>query len=157
MPRSSNPSVYLGADHRGFETKEKLKVWLQDKGYQVVDCGNDHYDPDDDFPDFAFKVAQAVTQENSGQALGIVLCGSGAGVTIAANKVKFARAANGMHPEEVRHARLHNDLNVLALATDYLDIDQIKNLSEIFLTTEFMTKDRYQRRLQKIASYEEKQ
>src|SRR5260221_13351641 len=83
--------VYLGADHRGFELKERLKKHLDDEGFEVTDLGNDHLDPADDYVDFAHKVADSVVQDPANR--GVVLCGSGVGVDIVANKVDGVRSA----------------------------------------------------------------
>ena len=144
--------IFIGADHRGFELKEHLKIWLQEEGYEVVDCGNDHYDPEDDFPDFSLAVAQKVQQDSSSR--GIVVCGSGVGVNIAANKVKGIRASTGINVDEVRHARKHDDLNVLAISAEYSSFEQAQEMIIIFLTTPFQTEERFIRRLDKIKAYE---
>lgn len=144
--------LYLGADHRGFELKEHLKVWLEEEGYSVVDCGNTNYDPEDDFPDFALAVAEKVQQDPESR--GIVICGSGVGVNIAANKVKGIRASTGINVDEVRHARQHDDLNVLAISAEYSDFEQTQQMIAMFLTTPFKSEERYLRRLDKIRAYE---
>ncbi len=144
--------IYLGADHRGFELKEHLKLWLIEEEYEVVDCGNVKYDPEDDFTDFSFAVAEKVQQDP--QSRGIVICGSGAGVNIAANKVKGIRASTGINADEVRHARKHDDLNVLAISAEYSDFEQAKKMIIIFLTTPFQPEEKYVRRLDKIKQYE---
>ncbi len=79
-------NIFIGADHRGFEYKKDLNVWLSGLGHTVVDCGNTMQDPNDDYPDFGFAVGDAVV--NNPGSLGIVMCGSGGGICIAANKVK---------------------------------------------------------------------
>jgi len=144
--------IYLGADHRGFELKEHLKLWLIEEEYEVVDCGNVKYDPEDDFTDFSFAVAEKVQQDP--QSRGIVICGSGVGVNIAANKVKGIRASTGINADEVRHARKHDDLNVLAISAEYSDFEQAKKMIIIFLTTPFQPEEKYVRRLDKIKQYE---
>lgn len=154
---TDQPTLYLGADHRGFELKEQLKSWLQeeDKIYEVVDCGNTTYDSEDDFPDFALAVAEKVAAvDDTKKALGIVFCGSGVGVNVVANKVAGARASTGLNLDEVRHARKHDDLNVLALSSDYTKLSVAKKMVKTFLTTPFQPEPRFLRRLQKIASYE---
>jgi ribose 5-phosphate isomerase B len=121
-------------------------------GDEVVDCGNTKLDPVDDFPDYAFAVADKVaTNKNS---LGIVICGSAGGVTIAANKVKSIRCAEGIKPEDVSHNRLHNNINVLALASDFLSFAEASRLVQLFLTTEFVPEERFVRRIGKITQRE---
>lgn len=145
--------IYIGADHRGFALKEQLKEWLQAAGQEVTDCGNTRHDPDDDYPDFSLKVAEHVAAHGQ-DARGIVVCGSGVGVTISANKVKGIRATTAISTAEVQHARSHDDLNVLAISADYTQPEQAKDMIDAFLHTDFSTAPRHQRRLQKIADYE---
>ncbi len=144
--------VYIGADHRGFERKEALIPWLKEKGYEVTDCGNAIYDPLDDFPDFSFKVADGVA--GSPGSLGILICGSGGGVTIAANKVAGIRCVTAARVEDVKHNRAHDDANVVAIAANYTTQDETKVLIEAFLTTGFSGEEKYVRRIQKIAARE---
>ncbi|MBT3249913.1 MAG: RpiB/LacA/LacB family sugar-phosphate isomerase [Candidatus Pacebacteria bacterium] len=144
--------IYIGADHRGFELKEHLKLWLIEEEYEVVDCGNEKYDPEDDFTDFSFAAAEKV--QSDPESRGIVICGSGVGVNISANKVKGIRASTGINADEVRHARQHDDLNVLAISSEYSDFQQAKEMIIIFLTTPFKSEERYLRRLDKIRKYE---
>lgn len=144
--------IFLGADHRGFELKKTLSKWLTEEGYQVTDCGNADYNPEDDFPDYAFAVAQQVAQ-NPGS-LGIVMCGSGGGVTIAANKVKGIRASTGVNPEEVRHGREHNDANMLALSADYTTLQEAMDMVKVFLSAQFEPAERFVRRINKIQQFE---
>ena len=149
--------IYIGADHRGFELKEELKLWLEAENHQVVDCGNNHYDKDDDFPDFSLCVAQKVVadeQKGKKQTRGIVICGSGVGVNIAANKVRGARASTAINEDEVRHARKHDDLNILALSADYTSVSEAKTMIAIFLEEEFLPEERFVRRLNKIVELE---
>ena len=144
--------IFIGADHRGFELKEHLKVWLDEEGHQVIDCGNTKYDPKDDFPDFSLAVAQKVQQDPESR--GVVVCGSGVGVNIAANKVKGIRASTGINAAEVRHARKHDDLNVLAISSEYSSFQQAQEMIVAFLTTPFGSEERFIRRLAKIREYE---
>lgn len=148
-------SIFLGADHRGFKLKEQLKTWLKAESYQVVDCGNTVYDPDDDFPDFAFAVAEQVADHTTPDKTvkGIIICGSGVGVNIAANKVNGIRASTAVNLDEVKHARQHDDLNVLAISADYTSFQEAQEMIEIFLTTPFEAEERFLRRLRKIKNY----
>lgn len=143
--------LYIGADHRGFELKENLKSYLASSGEEMEDLGNTNYDPDDDFNDPALTVARKVA-ETGGR--GVLLCGSGVGMDIVANKVTGVRAGLGFDAEQVRLARSHDDINVLVLAADYLDESQAKELVDAFLKTEFSGKERYRRRLEKINQQE---
>ena len=144
--------IYIGADHRGFNLKEAVKKWLIKLGYDVVDCGNFIYDKNDDFPDFSLEVARRVATE--AQSLGIVICGSGGGVTIAANKVKGIRCAQAINVPDVTHNRSHDDINVLAIGSDFIDISLAKAVILAFIKTPFKGSDRFRRRLGKIAGVE---
>lgn len=145
--------LFIGADHRGFQLKEALKHWLEKDGYQVEDCGNTVLDLQDDYPDYAFAVAKKVaTTDNS---LGIVVCGSGIGVNVAANKVPGVRASVGTSPEEIAQGRNDDDLNVLALSADFISATAAKELVTAFITTPYAAEDRFMRRLAKIKLYEQ--
>lgn len=144
--------IYIGADHRGFHLKEKLVAWLQEQGHDVIDCGNTVYDPDDDFPDFSFSVADRVVQDSGSR--GVVICGSGGGVSIAANKVRGVRCTTAVHVSDVKHNRQADDINVLALSADYTDFDEAKELMRAFTLVEFDAQDKHNRRLNKIAQRE---
>lgn len=145
--------VYIGADHGGYDFKEKIKPWLSGLGDNVVDCGNYHLDPIDDFPDFAFEVGDRVAKDSG--SLGIVLCRSSGGVIIAANKVKGVRAITAVDEVDVKHNREHNDANVLGIAGDYMSLDKAKKLIDVFLRTKYLGEERFLRRLGKIAKRED--
>lgn len=140
--------IYIGADHRGFALKEQLKKYLAREGYEVLDKGNAQYDAEDDYPDFACVVAERVSHEQD--ARGILICGSGAGVAIAANKFKGIRAATITDPEQARMARSDEDINILALPADFLDEKTAREIVQIFLTTVFSAAERHLRRIAKI-------
>lgn len=145
-------TIYLGADHRGFHLKEELKLWLIQQGHEVVDVGASSLVPDDDYVDYAKRVADSVLTEefqHRGRR-GILICASGVGVDIVANRFKRIRCGLGISPEQVREAREDDDINVLALAADYTDAGTAKEMVETFLETEFSRKERYIRRLKKI-------
>ena len=145
--------VFIGADHGGFELKKKLIAWLSEQQHDIVDCGNTRFDPTDDFPDFAFAVADRVAADPESR--GIVLCRSAGGVTIAANKVKGVRAVTGVNPTDVAHNRGHDDANVLAISGDYTGENEAKELVRVFLTTPFAGEERFVRRLNKIKEREQ--
>jgi ribose 5-phosphate isomerase B len=145
--------VFIGADHRGFELKEQLKSWLMKSKYEVIDCGNTKLDPEDDFPDFSFPVAEGVASESG--SLGILVCGSGGGVTIAANKVVGIRCVTASKVEDVKHNRAHDDANVMAIAANFTSIDEAQKLATAFLETPFDGGEKYKRRIAKITSYEQ--
>ena len=146
--------IYIGADHRGFLLKEQMKQWLMNAGHEVVDCGNRVYDKDDDFPDFSFAVAHAVVKDPQGR--GVVICGSAGGVTIAANKVAGIRCVMAVSQEDVVHNRQHDDVNVLAIASDFTPRAKTKTLITTFLETPYLGEPRHKRRLKKITAYERK-
>ena len=139
--------IYLAADHRGFEFKEKIKAWLGQKGNQVIDLGNDHYDPDDDYPDFARKLVERLTLD---QDRGILFCGSGIGVDIAANRFSSIRCGLGFLPEQIKYGRQNDDINCLALPADFLSFEEVKKVIIVFLETEFDGKEEHRRRIGKI-------
>ena len=151
-------TIYLGADHRGFALKEKLKQMLTDEAYIVVDCGAAALIADDDFPDYARLVAEAVEKTevggNSDGDRGILICGSGFGVDIAANKFPGIRAALPMSPDHAYVARHDDNANVLALASDFINEETAKKIVKTFLSTPFAREERYLRRLDKISKME---
>lgn len=147
--------IYLGTDHRGFALKEKIKGWLIEWGYRFEDLGNTVLDPDDDYPDFASQVARRVA-ENPTENQGIVLCGSGIGVDVVANKFKGVRSALIWSDDVnlVGMAREHDNTNVLALPADYLSDEVAQNIVRRWLETPPGTHPRFARRLEKITALE---
>ena len=144
--------IYLGADHRGFELKERLKRLLVDEGFEVTDLGNDHLDPNDDYVIFADKVAEAVMGDPKNQ--GILLCGSGAGADMVANKIDGIRSALVFDVPRARQAREHEDANVISLPADTLDEETAYQIVRAFLTTNFSEEERHKRRLKEIEEVE---
>ncbi len=144
--------IVIGADHRGFALKESLKAWLTSAGHTVEDVGATALDPADDYPDFGAAVGRAVAADP--EARGIVLCGSGIGIAIAANKVAGVRAGTCATPEQCRAARADEDLNVLALSADALDLEHAKSIITAFLETPFSGAERHARRIGKIQQIE---
>ena len=141
--------IYIGADHRGFKLKETLKNFLQNAGYTVNDMGNTEYLEGDDYPDFAKLVAQKVSA-NPADSRGIVICASGVGVDIVANKFPNIRSALGFSPDQVVEARSDDDVNVLALASDFLEEEEAKKIVSVWLQTPFDGDERDKRRIEKI-------
>ncbi len=144
-------TIFIGCDHGGFEIKNKLIEYLQDKNIRVEDMGNYQLDPLDDNPDFAKKVAEAVLQ-NPEEFLGIVICRSGVGVSIAANRYKGIRAALGFEAGQVRHARENDHINVLALAADFTPYEEATKLIDTFLSAQPKKEQKYLRRIRKMDS-----
>ncbi len=148
--------IYLGADHRGFALKESIKKMLTDEGYAVEDLGAPAMVPDDDYPDYAAAVAAKVAK-GPAERRGIVACGSGFGVDVVANKFKGVRAALAMSPDHVYAGRHDDDVNVLALAAEYIAPEDALKMVHVFLSTPFDEKDaRFARRLGKIGEIEER-
>jgi ribose 5-phosphate isomerase B len=142
--------ISIGADHAGFFLKEKLRERLAAEGHEVVDYGA--ASPESvDYPDYAQPVSRDVGGGRSDR--GILVCSTGIGMAIAANKVHGVRAAPGQLDDEVRLTREHNDANVLTLGAKYLDEERAMQLIDIFLNTEFMG-GRHARRVAKIAQLE---
>ena len=144
--------IYLGADHRGFELKEKLKSYLTEIGYDWEDRGAFVYDKDDDYPDFAKAVAESVVQNAENR--GILICGSGIGIAIAANKIKGIRAGTVMKPEQAEWAVDDEDLNVLALSAKSLSQEETQAIVKTFLEIKFSGAERHIRRINTIKDLE---
>lgn len=144
--------IFIGADHRGFELKEKLKQHLIDEGFEITDLGADHLDENDDYVPFAQRVAEAVVNDPGNR--GIILCGSGAGVDMVANKIDGIRSALVFDLPRAIQAREHEDANVLSLPADTLDEEHAFEIVKGFLTTEFSGAERHERRLEEIEKVE---
>ena len=141
--------IFIGADHRGFELKDQLIDYLHERDIRIEDIGNYQYDAQDDYQDFAKKVASAVLQdiENS---LGILICGSGNGVTIAANRFAKIRCGLGFEKDQVKHIKEKDHINILALPADYVDFEKAKILVDTFIETENLKEEKYENRIKKI-------
>ncbi len=140
--------IFIGADHRGFELKEKLKNFLQAEGHEVEDLGALSYEEGDDFVEYAINVARQTVNERGGR--GILLCGSGAGVEIAANKIGGARCTLGYSQEQIAKARDADNVNILALASEFIDLEKAKVFVKSFLDTPYDPAERHERRIKKI-------
>ncbi len=143
--------IYIGADHRGFELKEKLKEFFDEMSFDYEDMGAFHSDPADDYPEFASKVAKSIVDQED---RGIVICGSGVGVDEVANKVSGIRCGLAINKDQIRAARHDDDINVLALAADHTSEEDAKEIVKIFLDTEFSSEDRYKRRIHQMEDLE---
>jgi ribose 5-phosphate isomerase B len=142
--------IAIGSDHRGFRVKDRLIPQLVQAGHEVTDVGTDSA-ASADYPDFAFPVAKAVGDGLADR--GILICGTGIGMCIAANKVAGVRAAPCHDSVTAEMSRRHNDANVLCLSADQLGGEQIDAMVKIWLTTEFEG-GRHARRVQKIRRFE---
>ena len=141
--------IHLATDHAGLELKEKVKLYLSDLNYEVIDHGAYEYDALDDYPDFIFPCANAVS--NDPKSKGIILGGSGQGEAMAANRVKGVRAAvfyNG--PDEIiKLSRQHNNANILSLGARFMSEEEMYKIIEVWLSTDFES-GRHQRRIEKL-------
>jgi len=142
--------IAIAADHAGFALKERLRTKLAEEGHEVADYGTASTESCD-YPDFAQHVAREVGQGRADR--GILVCSTGIGMAMAANKVDGVRAAPAQSEDEVRLTREHNDANVLTLGARYLDEDRASALIHIFLDTQFAG-GRHARRVAKIAQLE---
>lgn len=138
--------IAVASDHAGYDLKEKVINFLRDKGFHVDDFGT--YDNNScDYPDFAYKAAKSVAEGINNY--GILICGTGIGMSISANKIKGIRAANCCSIEMARLAREHNDANVLTLGARLLNFEEAKNIIMAFLKSKFQG-ERHLRRINKI-------
>ncbi|MDF1542970.1 MAG: ribose 5-phosphate isomerase B [Anaerosomatales bacterium] len=142
--------ISIGSDHAGFELKEKLEEHLRELGHEVTDVGT-HTNDSVDYPDLAAAVGAAVARGEAER--GVLVCGSGIGVAIAANKMDGVRAANVYDPEMAKMSRLHNDANVVTMGGRYLPEETAREIVDTFLATAFEG-GRHQRRVDKIAALE---
>lgn len=144
--------IAFGADHGGFPLKVTLAPWLQSQGYEVLDLGAHSLDPFDDYPDFAAAVAQAVA---AGQAArGIVICGSGVGACVVANKIPGIRASVCHDLYSARQGVEHDELNVLSLGARVVGLELAQQLTIEFLGARFTGEERHVRRLAKVNAIE---
>ncbi len=144
--------IALGADHAGYELKETMAAELTEMGYEVVDVGTYSTDPVD-YPDYAAALGRAVLDGRAER--GILICGSGAGASIAANKLKGIRATVAHDAYTAHQAVEHDDINVLALGARVIGVAQASELVRSFVGAEFSGEDRHLRRLNKVLALEE--
>lgn len=147
-------TIYLGADHAGFELKEEIKKYLADLGMEAEDVGAHHLDPEDDYPDFILPAAKKVAEDPENNK-GIIFGGSGQGEALVANKVKGVRAAvyYGGPLDIVKLSRKHNNANILSLGARFLAPEQAKEAVKVWLETSF-DGERHARRIEKIKQIE---
>ena len=141
--------VYIAADHRGVSVKLYLIEMLSAIGYSVVNLGTDDMNTPVDFPDVAKTLADAMANDEKSR--GILICGTGAGMQIAANRYRHIRASRCERPDQARDDRFHDDINVLALAADDVDIEVTFMVARAFLESPFDESERRVRRLKKIS------
>ncbi|MDD5431242.1 MAG: RpiB/LacA/LacB family sugar-phosphate isomerase [Candidatus Pacebacteria bacterium] len=145
--------IYIGTDHRGFNLKESLKKYLADLGYSIEDVGNEKYDESDDYPIFAKQVAEKVAK-NLQNSKGVVICGSGAGADIVANKIQGIRSVLAISVEQAEATRSDDDTNVLALAADYTSEEDAKRILSSWLKMPFSGEEKHKKRLREIEMIE---
>jgi ribose 5-phosphate isomerase B len=143
--------IYIGADHRGFNLKQKIIQMLRDENHEVTDLGPNEYNPFDDYPDIAIELGEKVVFEKG---KGILICGSGVGVCVAANKVKGVRAGLCLLEKQAIAGRSDDDMNVLCLNSDMVPEEDNMEIVRKFLTTPFGSEERFIRRINKIKEYE---
>jgi ribose 5-phosphate isomerase B len=141
--------IYIGSDHGGYELKEQIKLRLMEEGYEVEDVGNHLFDPGDDYVDFAFKVAESIEGGDSTDR-GILLCRSGHGVEIVANRFPHVRAILGYNDDVTVQGRQHEDANILTLPADWITPEEAQERVRLFLETEKSTEERHERRRARI-------
>ena len=141
--------VYIAADHRGVGLKLYLIEMLNAAGYVVVNLGTDDLNTPVDYPDVAARLADAMM--NDPKSRGIIICGTGAGIMIAANRYRHIRASRCDRPDQARDDRFHDDINVLALAADDIDIEMAFVCVQTFLESPFDNSERRIRRIEKIS------
>lgn len=146
--------ISIGCDHGGFELKLGIIDWLKDSKYIVVDLGNEVYNIDDDYPDFSEVVSRNVVSGKSER--GIIICGSGVGACIAANKISGVRASVCHDTYSARQGVEHDNMNILCLGARVIGDQLAKELISAFLGATFLNKSRYNKRLEKIKNLENK-
>jgi len=145
------PIIYLGADHNGFELKNQIGDFLKKKGYRIYDLGPFKYDKNDDYPDYAIKVCKKILKNKS---KGILICGTGQGMSRAANKVKGIVAEVCWNQKSARHAKEHSNANVLSFGSTMVSSILAKKMVMIWLSSEFNKEKRHIRRYKKIIKIE---
>lgn len=145
--------IYIGSDHRGFNLKNKIiDLYKNNQEYEIIDCGNSELDPNDDYVDYAYLVAKNVSNDKKG--LGILICGTGFGMCISANKIKGIRAIQSHNMEEIITAKSHNQINILCLGAEFVEASNLLELIQAFFETEISLEVRHQRRIDKIVKLE---
>ena len=145
--------IVIGSDHAGFEHKKKISELISSLGHEIIDVGTGS-ENSVDYPDYGEKGAREIC---CGQAeLGVLICGTGIGISIAANKVKGIRAAVCWNEETANLTRQHNDANILCLGARFISVEDALKITKVFLETPASNDERHQRRVDKISSIEER-
>ncbi len=145
--------IYLGSDHGGFQLKEEIKKFLAEQDLPFEDFGAEQLTPDDDYFDYAATVAKKVAAQPQNN-LGILMCRSGQGVNIVANKFKGVRAALVWNTKEAIASRTDDLTNVLSLPADYISVEEAKQIVKVWMETPMGMEDRHVKRVQKIKNLE---
>lgn len=149
--------IYIGADHRGWKLKNKLVEFLKNNKFDFEDCGAEFFDATDDYVDYAVIVCKKVSKKNSenpDSSVGVLLCGSGIGMCIVANKFKNIRATNVWNTQFAKLSKSHDYSNVLCLPADILNEQSVIEIFEVWLKEEYNKEERYNRRIEKIQKLE---
>ncbi len=146
--------IYLAADHAGYQLKKSLHSHLKKKGFEVEDLGTDSESVPTDYPDFAAKVCESVRADPGPDARGIIVCGSGVGASVAANKFPGIRAAVCHDAYSAHQGVEHDDMNVLCLGGRIIGVEPAKEIAEQFLGARYTGEERHRRRLGKISAIE---
>ncbi|MBD8487174.1 RpiB/LacA/LacB family sugar-phosphate isomerase [Echinicola sp. CAU 1574] len=144
--------IGIAADHAGFEQKQEILEWLKDNGYSVKDFGAFNFDAADDYPDIIKPLAVAISKGEIQR--GIAICGSGVGVSVAANKVPGVRAALVTEPYSAHQGVEHDDMNLLCLGGRVIGLALMRELVATFLAASYQPLERFQRRLGKVIALE---
>ena len=144
--------VVVASDHAGFELKESLRPYIEGLGHPVVDAGPSSYQPGDDYPDYAEALALAVKGHQADR--GVLICGSGVGASVAANKVTGIRAAVCHDTYSAHQGVEHDDMNVLVVGSRVIGVELARELVRVFLLARFSGEERHVRRLAKVQAIE---
>lgn len=144
--------IAIAADHAGYALKAPLMEWIASLGHEVIDAGG-HNDPTDDYPDFAVEVGSAIREGRAER--GILICGSGVGVNIAANKIPGVRASICHDSYSARQGVEHDDMNVLVVGGRVIGVELAREVARAFVSASFSTEPRFQRRLDKVKAIEQ--
>lgn len=142
--------IAIGSDHAGYLVKEELIKIIKEKNLEYIDCGT-HTQASCDYPDYAYEVGKKVVEKQAD--FGVVICGTGIGISIAANKIKGIRCALVYNKDTAILAKMHNNANVIAFGARMFELEQIKEFFLAYLETDF--EQRHQKRLDKICQLEE--
>jgi len=145
--------IVIGSDHAGFEHKKKISELIASLGHEIIDVGTDGGDSVD-YPDYGEKGAREISCGSA--ELGVLVCGTGIGISMAANKVRGIRAAVCWNEETASLTRQHNDANVLCIGARFIPVEEALNITKVFLDTPASEDERHQRRIKKISIIEER-